>query len=379
MARPPLPTTGDLIVFRGPDQENNGDMELTDQIRQAPKVALHDHLDGGLRPATIIDLAPAAGLSLPETEPAALGRWFCDQANSGSLARYLTTFDLTLAVMQTADNLRRIAREFVLDQAADGVVYAEARWAPAQHTRGGLTMEEAVRAVRDGLAEGVAQADRAGRTVIARQLLCELRGLEPTTEVTELAIAYRDDSVAGIDCAGPEAGFSSAAFLESYRLAASADMFVTIHAGEAAGLDSIAEAIHVCGAHRIGHGVRLIDDIDLTGPQPRLGRLASYVAALRIPLELSPSSNVHTGVAPDVAHHPFHDLDRAGLRVTVNADNRLMSHTNLTKEFALLAEAFGYGMADLRRFSLNAAKSAFLPHEERLALIHDLVLPGYQD
>ena len=353
-------------------------MKLTELIQHAPKVALHDHLDGGLRAQTILELAEGAGVELPVVTAEGLGEWFFDQANSGSLAEYLKTFDVTVAVMQSYDNIRRIAREFVLDQAADGVVYAEARWAPAQHTRRGMSMEDGVRAVRDGLADGVAEVRAGGRTIVARQLLCELRGLEPTTDIAELAIAYRDDSVAGLDCAGPEAGFSSAAFIESFHLALRANMFLTVHAGEAAGLESIAEAVHVCGAHRIGHGVRLIDDIDTSGPQPKLGRLASYVASLRIPLEICPTSNLQTGVAPDLAQHPFDTLYRAGLRVTVDCDNRLMSKTTLTREFSRLAEVFGYTMSDVRRLSLNAAKSSFLPWDEKRWLIHDLVLPGYE-
>ncbi len=352
-------------------------MELTEQIRHTPKISLHDHLDGGLRPQTIIDLAGAAGLDLPAETPEALQDWFFEQADSGSLPSYLKTFDVTIAVMQTADNLRRIAKEFVLDQAADGVVYAEARWAPAQHLRQGLSLEDAVRAVRDGLSDGVAEARDQGQIVIARQLLTELRGLEPGTDIAELAIAYRDDSVAGLDCAGPEAGYSSAAFLDSYQLALKANMMVTIHAGEADGLDSIAEALHVCGAHRIGHGIRLIDDIDTTGESPVLGRLAAYIASLRIPLEISPTSNLQTGAAPDLAHHPFDALYRAGIRVTVNCDNRLMSRTTLTRELSLLAQTFGYTMADVRRFTLNAAKSAFLTWDEKRILVHDLILPGY--
>jgi len=354
-------------------------MELTEQIRRSPKIALHDHLDGGVRPQTILDLAPAAGVDLPADTADELGQWFFNTASSGSLPTYLTTFDVTVGVMQTYDNIRRIAKEFVLDQAADGVVYAEARWAPAQHTRRGMSIEDGVRAVRDGLADGMAEAMARGQVIIARQLLTELRGLEPTTQIAEVAIAYRDDSVAGMDCAGPELGFSSAAFIRSYQMALKANMFLTIHAGEADGLDSIQEALHVCGAHRIGHGVRLIDDIDTSGPVPVLGRVASYIASLRIPLEISPTSNIQTGVAKDLAHHPFDALYRSGIRVTVNCDNRLMSKTSLTREFSTLAQTFGYGMADVRRLTLNAAKSAFLSWDDKRTLVHDLVLPGYAD
>lgn len=353
-------------------------MDITEQIRRSPKVVLHDHLDGGLRPKTILELAGPAGVDLPAQTAPELGQWFYDQANSGSLESYLKTFDLPIALMQTYDNIRRVAKEFVLDHAADGVVYAEARWAPAQHTRQGLSMEDAVRAVRDGLAEGTAQAWANGKVIITRQLLTELRGLEPTTEIAELAIDYRDDSVAGMDCAGPELGYSSAVFLNSFQMALKANLLLTVHAGEAAGLDSIHEALHICGAHRIGHGVRLIDDIDLSGPTPQLGRLASYIATLRIPLELAPTSNIQTGVFPDLAHHPFDLLYHCGIRVTVNCDNRLMSQTTMTKELAKLTATFGYGMADIRRFTINAAKSTFLNWDEKRDLIHDFILPGYE-
>ncbi|MDR0847723.1 MAG: adenosine deaminase [Propionibacteriaceae bacterium] len=352
-------------------------MGFTDTLRAAPKVALHDHLDGGLRPQTIIDLAPEAGVELATQDPAELGQWFYDQANSGSLAQYLKTFAVTVGVMQRGDNIRRVAREWVVDQAEDGVVYAEARWAPAQHTRQGLSLEDAVRAVRDGLADGMAEVAASGRTIVARQLLTELRGLEPTTDIAELAIAYRDDSVAGMDCAGPELGFSSAVFLESYQMALKANMFLTIHAGEADGLSSIQEALHVCGAHRIGHGVRLLDDIDLSGPTPKLGPVANYIASLRIPLEVSPTSNLQTGVAPDMAHHPFDALYRAGVRVTVNCDNKLMSKTTMTREFSELCGAFGYGLDEVRHLTLSAAKATFLPFADKQALIREVIIPGF--
>lgn len=350
---------------------------FTDTLRAAPKVALHDHLDGGLRPQTVIDLAANAGVTLATREATELARWFYDQANSGSLADYLKTFAITVGVMQTYDNIRRVAREWVVDQADDGVVYAEARWAPAQHTQQGLSLEDAVRAVRDGLGDGMAEVAASGRTIIARQLLTELRGLEPTTDVVELAIAYRDDSVAGMDCAGPELGFSSAVFRESQQRALKANMFLTIHAGEADGLASIQEALHVCGAHRIGHGVRLIDDIDMSSGTPKLGRIANYIASLRIPLEVSPTSNLQTGVSPDLAHHPFDALYRAGIRVTVNCDNKLMSQTTLTREFAILCQTFGYTLADVRHLTLSAAKAAFIPFADKQALIREVILPGF--
>jgi len=350
-------------------------MVPTDDIAALPKVALHDHLDGGLRPATIIELAHAAGLALPAETAEALGAWFFDQADSGSLAQYLTTFDLTVAVMQAADNLRRVAREWVLDLAGDGVVYAEARWAPAQHTAAGLSLEAAVRAVRDGLVEGAAQAAAAGQPIIVRQLLCQLRGQPAEPELVDLAVAYRDDSVAGLDCAGPEAGFHTADYAGLFQEARRAKVFLTLHGGEAAGLESIEEALLDCGAHRLGHGVRLIDDIAIDGTIVRLGRLANYVTALGIPVEVCPSSNLQTGLAPDLAHHPFDRLRQAGVKVTINCDNRLMSATTMTREFGLLADTFGYDLDLLGQFCLDAAMAGFLPLADKLALVNQVMRP----
>lgn len=334
--------------------------------RAVPKIALHDHLDGGLRPATIVELAAEVGHELPRSEPEALGRWFFAAADSGSLVRYLETFAHTIAVMQTAAQLRRVAREFVEDQAADGVIYAEARWAPEQHLVGGLSLAEAVGAVRDGLAEGVASAAASGRTIIARQIVTSMRHASPTTEIAELAVAFRNDSVCGFDIAGAEDGFPPSRFVEAFDYLKRHNVEFTIHAGEAFGLPSIWEAVQLCGASRLGHGVRLIDDVGADGS---LGELASYVRNRRIALELCPSSNLQTGICATIAEHPFGRLAELDFRVTVSCDNRLMSATTLSREYHLLSEAFGYGMDDLRRFSRNAAKSAFLPWDQRLQLI----------
>ncbi len=335
-------------------------------LRRLPKVALHDHLDGGLRPATIVEEAAVAGHPLPTTDPAALGEWFYAAANSGSLVRYLETFDHTIAVMQTGDQLRRVAREFVLDQAADGVVYAEARWAPEQHLQRGLTLTEAVEAVRDGLAEGMAQSRAEGRPVLVQQILTSMRHGAPTTQIAELAVAYRHDSVCGFDIAGAEDGYPPSRFAAAFDYLKRHNVEFTIHAGEAFGLPSIWEAVQLCGASRLGHGVRLAEDI---APDGTLGELANYVRNRRIPLELCPSSNLQTGICDSIAEHPFGLLARLQFRVTVSCDNRLMSRTTLSREFALLSEAFGYELADLQRFCVNAAKSAFLPFDQRLALI----------
>ena len=337
--------------------------------RALPKIALHDHLDGGLRPATIVEEAAKVGHGLPTTDPAALADWFYAAADSGSLVRYLETFRHTIAVMQTASQLRRVAAEFVEDQAIDGVIYAEARWAPEQHLAGGLSLRQAVEAVRDGLAEGMAACAEAGRPIVARQILTSMRHGTPTTEIAELAVAYRHDSVCGFDIAGAEDGYPPSRFAEAFTYLKRNNFEFTIHAGEAFGLPSIWEAVQLCGASRLGHGVRLVSDI---APDGRLGELAGYIRDRRIALELCPSSNLQTGVCSSIREHPFGLLADLQFRVTVSCDNRLMSRTTLSREFALLSEAFGYGLTDLRRFSLNAAKSAFLPFDQRLDLVEKI-------
>ncbi len=339
-------------------------MSLSEQAcRALPKIALHDHLDGGLRPSTVIELAAQVGHELPTTDPVALADWFYRAADSGSLVRYLETFVHTVAVMQTPAALRRVAREFVEDQAADGVIHAEARWAPEQHLRAGLSMAEAIEAVRDGLAEGVAAAAVDGRSVSATQLITAMRHAPtPSTEVAELAVAYRDDSVAGFDLAGAEAGFPPGRFAESCELLVCNGVPITIHAGEAAGVESIREAVEDCGASRVGHGVRLVEDI---GADQTLGPVAQYLYDRRIPLEISPSSNLQTGIAECIEDHPFAQLAERGFAVTINCDNRLISRTTMSREYALLSRAFGYTADDLLRFTLTAAEAAFLPAEQR--------------
>jgi len=338
-------------------------------LRAFPKLSLHDHLDGGLRPQTIIELAADVGHPLPADNADDLGQWFAESANSGSLERYLETFDHTIAVMQTAPNLRRVAREFVADLAADGVIYGETRWAPEQHLRDGLTEADAIEAVRDGLAEGM--ADR-GHEIDVRQLLTAMRQAEPTRDIAELTLRYRRDGVAGFDIAGLEKGYPPSRFLESFQLLRRQSAYYTIHAGEADGCESIWEAVQVCAANRIGHGVAIIEDIQ----HSTLGDFAAYVRNERIPLEMCPSSNVQTGTVSSIAEHPIPSLDRLGFRVTVNPDNRLMSATSMTREFALLADAFDYTFADVGRLSINAAKSAFAPYEVRRALVQRITAAG---
>ncbi len=346
-----------------------------EEVRRAPKVLLHDHLDGGLRPQTIVELAAESSHELPAGDAESLGRWFAESADSGSLVRYLETFDHTVAVMQTPAALRRVARECVEDLADDGVVYAEIRYAPEQHVEGGLTMDEVVAAVQEGVAEG---EDAAGGRIVVRQLLTAMRHQARSREVAELAVAWRDRGVVGFDIAGAEAGFPPTRHLDAFEYLHRENAHFTIHAGEAFGLPSIWEAIQWCGTDRLGHGVRIVDDITVSDDgAATLGRLAAYVRDARIPLEMCPSSNVQTGAAASIAEHPIGLLAALRFRVTVNTDNRLMSGTTMTREMAALVDAFGYSLADLRWFTINAMKSSFLPFDERLAIIDGVVKPGY--
>src|SRR6478735_4508406 len=348
-------------------------------IVTAPKVLLHDHLDGGLRPATLVDLADRDGYGgLPTTVVPDLARWFSESAYSGSLERYLETFVHTTAVMQTRESLIRVASECVQDLAADGVVYAEIRFAPELHTDRNLTLNEVVRAVLDGVAAGTRAAALAGHQIRVRLLLTAMRHAARSREIAELAIAFRDDGVAGFDIAGAEAGFPPTRHLDAFEYLRRENAHFTIHAGEAFGLPSIWEALQWCGADRLGHGVRIIDDIT-TGDDgiPVLGGLSAYVRDCRIPLEMCPSSNIQTGAADSVAAHPITMLKELRFRVTVNTDNRLMSGTSMSREMQLLVDEAGWTLDDLRWATINAMKSAFLPFDERLEIIEHVVKPGY--
>jgi adenosine deaminase len=385
------------VIFGRKGAEGEGVAEggdgIDERIRKAPKALLHDHLDGGLRPQTIVEVADEVGYDgLPATDAEELGRWFRESADSGSLVRYLETFDHTLAVMQTADGLRRVARECVLDLAADGVVYAESRYAPEQHLTGGLSLEEVIEAVNAGFREGEAEAAAAGTPIRVTALLTAMRHAAKSTEIAELAVRYRDQGVSGFDIAGAEAGFPPTRHLDAFEYLRRENAHFTIHAGEAFGLPSIWEAIQWCGADRLGHGVRIVDDL-VVGDRPfaddvaaavaadtgdvRLGRLAAYVRDMRIPLEMCPSSNVQTGAAESVALHPITLLKRLRFRVTVNTDNRLMSGTSMSREMGLLVDEAGWTMEDLRWVTINAMKYAFIPFDERLSIIEDVVKPGY--
>jgi adenosine deaminase len=353
-----------------------------DQIRRAPKVLLHDHLDGGLRPQTIIELADRYGYTeLPEFSGGAdgLGRWFAESADSGTLTRYLETFQHTVGVMQNADSLFRVAAECAEDLAADGVVYAESRYAPEQHLDGGLTLDEVVEAVDAGFREGERRAREAGHRIRVTTLLTAMRHAARSREIAELAVRHRDKGVSGFDIAGAEAGYPPTRHLDAFEYLRRENFHYTIHAGEAFGLPSIWEALQWCGADRLGHGVSIMDDIlvDADG-NVTLGRLAAYVRDKRIPLEMCPTSNLQTGAAQSYDTHPIGLLRELYFRVTVNTDNRLMSQTSMTREFAELVKVHSYTLDDMQWFTINALKSAFLAFDQRLELINGVVKPGYE-
>jgi len=387
-------TSAALVLADGWRTARGGDSALGDSvtgmphtldeesIRRVPKVLLHDHLDGGVRPQTVAELAAdAAYADLPATDPIELAAWFRTAADSGSLERYLETFVHTVGVIQTPEALSRVAAECALDLAGDGVVYAEVRFAPELHVDQGLELTEVIDSVLSGFAAGTAQASAAeqgGHRIRIGVLLTAMRHAARSREIAELAIAYRDRGVVGFDIAGAEAGFPPTRHLDAFEYMRRESGHFTIHAGEAFGLPSIWEALQWCGADRLGHGVRIVDDITVDGEgRATLGRLAAYVRDMRVPLEMCPSSNVQTGAVSSIAEHPIGLLRRLGFRVTVNTDNRLMSDCSMTSEMVALVEAFGYGWSDLQWLTVNAMKSAFLPFDERLLLINEVIKPSY--
>jgi adenosine deaminase len=347
-------------------------------IREAPKVLLHEHLDGGLRPETIIELARETGYSgLPTSDPEALRRWFIVDAPGADLVRYLEGFAHTTVLMQTREQLERVAAESAIDLARDGVVYAEVRFAPEQHLNGGLTLHEVVRAVLDGFELGTKEAANEGHRIVVRAILSAMRQASLSETIAQLAIDFRGEGVCAFDIAGPEDGFPPTKHLRAFHLIQREDFHLTIHAGEAYGLPSIWEAVQFCNAERLGHGVRIVDDIEEIDGEYRLGRLANYVRDRRIPLEVCPTSNVHTGAAASIATHPIDLLKRLRFRVTLNTDNRLMSGITLSGEFATCASAFGWTLDDMEWLTLNAAKSAFYEFNQRLNMINTIIKPGY--
>jgi adenosine deaminase len=354
-------------------------MPTLEEIRSAPKVLLHDHLDGGLRPQTVLELAREIGYDdLPGAGVEDLTRALTAGAHRGHLEVYLDAFRHTVAVMQTPDALRRVAAECAEDLAADGVVYAEVRFAPELHTERGLSLDEVVEAVLQGFREGSANQARAGRGITVYALLTAMRTAARSLEIAQLAVRHRDHGVVGFDIAGAEAGWPPSRHLDAFQYIKAQNFHITIHAGEGFGLPSIWEAVQECGTERLGHGVRIVDDIELT-PEGgiHLGRLAAYIRDRRIPLEMCPTSNVQTGAAPSIALHPLRLLRQLQFRVTVNTDNRLMSQVTLSSEFHKLVQEYGYGWSDVEWLTVNAMKSAFTGFDERLHLINTVIKPGF--
>jgi adenosine deaminase len=347
-----------------------------ERIRRAPKVVLHEHLDGSLRPRTILELAQSAGYrDLPFDDETRLGEWFAAGAARGSLPLYLEGFRHTIALLQTPQALERVAYEFVQDMAQENVVYAEVRFAPHFHTQGGLGLDGVMAAVLKGLARG-----REDVGVETGLIVCAMRNLSSmlSLQMAELAVAWRTRGCVGFDLAGEEAGHPARHHLDAFQLVKRMNFSITIHAGESFGPESIWQALQYCGAHRIGHGTRLIEDMVVyEGKVISLGPLAQYVLDHRIPIEVCLSSNVHTGATPALAQHPFPRYLEKGFRVTLNTDNRLMSRTSMTDEYLLAADTFGTTLDQLEKITINGMKSAFAPYDERIRVIFERIKPGY--
>ncbi|MGC2766547.1 MAG: adenosine deaminase [Candidatus Acidiferrum sp.] len=343
-------------------------------LKTIPKVLLHEHLDGVLRPRTVIDLARRAGYKeLPSEDPEELARWFHQGANQGSLPKYLEGFAHTIAVMQSEEALERVAYEQAEDLSRDGVVYFETRFAPLFHRRNGLTHQQVISAVLKGLEQG-----RKDFGISSGLIICAMRNMDVSLEMAELAVDFRERGVVGFDLAGEEGGYPPKKHVDAFHYIQRQNFNITIHAGEGFGKESIWQAIQYCGAHRIGHGTRLIEDITVVdGKVVKLGDLAQYVLDKRIPLEICLLSNVHTGAAASVAEHPFRIFYQERFRVTLNTDNRLMSDTSMTKEFEAAADTFGLSLDDFEKITINAMKSAFLPYNRRIDFIYSVIKPGY--
>lgn len=346
-----------------------------ENIRKLPKVLLHDHLDGGLRPKTIIELAKENNIQLPYWEVDKLTKWFYKGANKGKLKEYLEGFKVTTSLMQTQDELYRVAYEMIEDVHKDGVVYIETRFAPVFHTKKGLNYDQVVDAVLRGLKDASIKYN-----VKFGLIICAMRNMSPSIslEMAKLAVKYREQGVVGFDLAGDELGYPPKDHLDAFHYIQRNNFYITIHAGEAFGKESIWQALQYCGTHRIGHGIHLKDDIMVAEDQIiEMGYLAQYVLDRRIPLEVCLSSNVHTGAVPELKYHPFPIFYKYGFRVTLNTDNRLMSNTSLSKEFAIAIKNFNLNLRDIEKLTLNAMKSAFIHFSERLDLIYNVIKPGF--
>lgn len=349
-------------------------------IARAPKVLLHDHLDGGLRPQTMIDHALASGYTkLPSYNPEELATWFVNACSSGTLELYLETFEHTISVMQTKEEIERVARECVLDLAADGVVYAEVRGAPELFTRKGLSIDQVIEATVEGHKQGMAEAKAAGREIRVEVLLCALRQNNLSDEVATKVVKYKGRGVVGFDIAGPEAGFPPTDHIKAFDYLRSSGAHYTIHAGEAFGVESIELAVRDCHAERIGHGIRLIDDIDFFSGTAVLGSLAQEILDRQICLEMAPTSNLQTGGAASYETHQIGVMKKLGFNVTINTDNRLMSATSMIREVTEISRGYSWTIDDLHDVARNGIMSAFISEDEKLDIYKNQIKAPFAD
>ena len=332
---------------------------ISQEIIDLPKVLLHDHIDGGLRPQTIIELASKINLPLPSHEASAFQELIYEACNQGSLEKYLKNFDYTIAVMQTQDNLIRVARECVLDLAADGIHYAEVRGAPELFTRHGLSMRNVVEATLEGLRQGMQEAKKLGLSITTNLIICAMRQNNLSLEAAQLALEFREKGVVGFDIAGPEYGFPARNHLPAFELLQRKSFPFTIHAGESDSFASMLEAINVCGASRIGHGIRIMDEIDISQDQAVLSDASKAIRDQQIHLEMSPTSNLQTGNIKDYNSHPAGVLIELGFNVALNTDNRLMSATSLSREYKVMQDAHNWDLNQINIMNTNALRAAF--------------------
>ena len=344
-----------------------------------PKSLLHDHLDGGLRVATIMELADSIGWSLPSGDPAELQSWFTAGAATKDLLQYLATFEHTLAVMQTADHIERVAYEAITDLAADGVVYAEVRFAPELHQEHGLSLDEVVTAVTDGFRRGERDAATKGRQITTGAILCAMRTEHRSMEIAQLVDRMRetDDKVLAFDLAGAETGYPPSLHAEALAFARQRHLNITLHASEPPDLELIDDAL-VHGAHRIGHGVRLQADMTIDGGEvTSMGPLARFVLDRQVPLEMAPTCHVQVGAVPDIESHPVGPMLRAGFNVSINTDNRLMSDVSPSSELRTVTDVFGLSVAEVEQLVVNGVMAGFAPFEVRRRVLTEQVRPAF--
>ncbi len=351
-----------------------------EQIRARPKSLLHDHLDGGLRPSTILEIADEIGHVPPSRDEDELAAWFVRGAATLDIGQYLATFEHTIAVMQTPEHCHRVASEAVADLAADGVVYAEVRFAPENHTLTAMSLDAVMEAVQDGFRAGMRDAEAAGRTIVVNTIVSAMRQADRSLEIADLALRWRerDARVVAFDLAGPETGFPPTDHEPALATVREGHLHLTLHASEPPGLELIGQALS-CGAERVGHGIRLYDDITEVDGDLELGQLAQYVLDRQVHLEMAPSCHVHVGAVPNFESHPLVRWHRHGFNVGVNTDNRLMSGVSVSSEFHRLSETFGLTWAEIEALSVAAIDSGFGDLHERRRILDEVVRPGYAD